>query len=111
MRPPETAIMAAAFEKYGKRATMSENGHLRSDPDVLLLAHALVQRAEGRTGGGPECPMCGERTLRPMPHAAGPGMYLCGSDGTFQGGSPVGCGYGVRVIVSGGGLKLEAIAR
>jgi transposase-like protein len=58
------------------------------------------QHKAGRTGGGPECPMCGDRALRTMPLAAGPGMYLCTT-----------CGYGVTVRVGGPGLEVRAISR
>ena len=55
----------------------------------------IRQRAEGRTGGGPACPGCGERALVGLENDV---RKQCRS-----------CGRGWRVRVAGGGVQLQEV--
>lgn len=98
MHEPEGWAFAAQL--YGKRAM--------DDIDLRFVAcQALAQKKAGMTGGGPECPMCGERNLRMLEDERAKGApirFQCGNEK---------CSYGVTMRVDGrnGRLVVEAIAR
>jgi hypothetical protein len=83
-------------------ATMDPKEH--RDEEARRLFKVNIQKSEGRTGGGPECPNCGERALVPMPNSVHRGTLQCRE-----------CGNGVVVYVggkgSGGGLMILTMER
>ena len=89
------AVTASLFEDFGREG-------LRETPlhEVHRRGEILRQREAGAIGGGPECPVCGERALRLLDEFRAPGSpsrMRCGA-----------CGRGILMAVRGGTLKLTA---
>lgn len=70
------------------------NRALRGDDvEIERMADVARQIADGRTGGGPKCPWCGERALAPMENDR---RRQCGN-----------CGRGAELIVTNGRLEIQ----
>lgn len=105
-RRPELVIGDCTFyfnEEGAPTAILTAQGV--SFKYVEMLTKAVEQKMDGRTGGGPKCPSCGERSLRTVEEARNVGDPLrmqCTNPECYNGAT-------LRVTVDGIELKAEGV--